>query len=456
MATFASLPDSVIIQIFSYLDYPLIVRSTRVCTRWHRLCYDPSLWKNVYIREKHASRIKGDTIKRLIPQKSNMISSVTLTNCTGVKNDTLVHVSYNCPKLKKIVLTGCNFITDAGIFALARNCNVLETVWIPSKNISETAVINLVKNNPKVRELYAYSIAVTQNTLNAISTGCPELETLIVYEASLEKNQRSCDDVLTNNMVHVLATGCRKLRNLTLRYNQVLVTNRGLESLAANCLNLESFVLDYCDSNRGLTDGGVCTIAQLCQNLKCLSISNGVITDVSLIVIATHLPYLEDLSLEFSEVSDIGISAVMSQCEKISSLIVHNSTRYGASRITDNTALVLAKFANDDFRSLGLGFADITDEGLRTICYNVDLSFLSINGCHKVTYEGLKSCFDFLGCLWSLDISFTDIVFEGEQLLEIGDSLPFLSSLDITDCSCISRQSIKAFKERFPDCKVNM
>ena len=93
MATFASLPDSVIIQIFSYLYYPSLVRSTRVCKRWHRLAYDPSLWKSVHIRDKHARKVEADTIARIIPRKTNLISSVYLTNCAGVKDVSLEHIA---------------------------------------------------------------------------------------------------------------------------------------------------------------------------------------------------------------------------------------------------------------------------------------------------------------------------------------------------------------------------
>lgn len=89
-----------------------------------------------------------------------MILSVILMNCIGVKNDMLVYVLYNCFKLKKIVLIGCNFIMDVGIFVLVCNCNVFEMVWIFFKNILEIVVINLVKNNFKVRELYVYFIVV--------------------------------------------------------------------------------------------------------------------------------------------------------------------------------------------------------------------------------------------------------------------------------------------------------
>ena len=455
MADFTSLPDSVIIQILSYLDYPLLVRSTRVCSRWHRLGYDPSLWKTIAIPSYHASKIQADTIARIIPRKTNLISSVDLSDCSGVQDDSLVHISLNCPNLRRIFLDGCHFITDAGVLCLARNCNVLEAVSIPLRYISEKAVISLVQNNPGIKELLAYSVAVTENTMKAISTGCPEIEILVVYEASLDQDRRGSDDVLTDEMVHVLVSGCPKLEMLALRYNQILVTDKSLNSLAERCQNLESFLIDYCDNHRGITDFGVCTIAQSCRNLKCLNISNGSVKDVSLIVIANNLPCLEDLSLEFSEVSDVGIYAVLKQCKKLSALIVHGSDRWGAG-VTDDTARALANYANDDFRTLGLGFADITDEGLKTICFNVNLGSLSVSGSHKLTYDGLKSCFDQLGGLWNLDISFTNIVFEGDQLLEIGDSLPYLETLDITDCFCISHETIKAFKQKFPDCKVHM
>lgn len=455
MATVTSLPDAVIIHILSYLDYPRLVRCSRVCSRWHRLCYDPSLWKTLRIRPKHATNVAADTVARVVARRTNLISSINLTNCTGVKDESLKHISLNCPNLRKLYLNGCNLITNYGIFALARNCDALETVSIPLKNVSERALSNLVKNNSGLRKLYAYSIAVTENTIKVISSGCPELEKMIVYEASLEDDQKSYADVLTDQMMRLLANGCRKLRKLTLRYNQVLVSDRSLAALAKKCRKLESFVIDYCDKDGGITDFGVCTIAHLCRNLKCLNISNGVITDVSLIVIADQLPFLEDLSLEFSEITDVGVYALMNRCEKLARLIVHNSDSIETG-ITDNTACVIANYASDEFRSLGLGFADITDEGLKTICFNVELSFLSINGCSKLTYEGLKSCFCYLDCLWNLDISFTDIVGKDEQLLEIGNSLPCLETLDITDCFSVSQESVKAFKEKFPHCKVNM
>ena len=176
MASFTSLPDSVIIQILSYLDYPLLVRSTRVCTRWHRLCYDPSLWKSLHIRTEHTSKMVDETIAKLIPHKTNLISSVNLVDCPGLKDDSLVHISLNCPNLRKLFLTDCHFITDTGIFALARNCNVLETVSLLLRNISAKALVSLVENNPGIRKLYASSTAVTENTIKAISTGCPQLD----------------------------------------------------------------------------------------------------------------------------------------------------------------------------------------------------------------------------------------------------------------------------------------
>ena len=454
MATFASIPDCIVIEILSRLDYRQLIQCARVSKRWHRLCYDPSLWRTLRFQSTHAKKVTADTVERLIPRKTNFISSINLMDCKGLNDGSLKHISLNCPNVKKLILNGCHLITDDGVLALARNCAVLEKVSIPLRNISENALVGLVERNSQMRKLFANSIAVTEKTIKMLSTKCSMLEKLIVYEASLGDEQRSSVDVLTDRMVRILANGCRKLRKLSLRYNQVLVTDKSLTILAKRCRKLESLVIDYCDKDGGITDFGVCTIAQLCRNLKTLNISNGVITDASLVVIADHLPWIEELSLEFSEITDLGVHALMNRCNKLTKLVVHNSDSLDIG-ITDNTACVIANYASDHFRSLGLGFADITDEGLRTICFNVELGFLSINGCSKLTYDGLKSCYCYLDCLWYLDISFTDIVSDDEQLLEIGRSLPCLETLDITDCFGVSQDNIKVFKENFPSCKVN-
>uniref|UniRef100_A0A9L0SBP4 F-box and leucine rich repeat protein 12 n=1 Tax=Equus caballus TaxID=9796 RepID=A0A9L0SBP4_HORSE len=47
MATFADLPDSVLLEIFSYLPVRDRIRVSRVCHRWKRLVDDRWLWRHV-------------------------------------------------------------------------------------------------------------------------------------------------------------------------------------------------------------------------------------------------------------------------------------------------------------------------------------------------------------------------------------------------------------------------
>lgn len=47
MATFADLPDSVLLEIFSYLPVRDRIRISRVCHRWKRLVDDRWLWRHV-------------------------------------------------------------------------------------------------------------------------------------------------------------------------------------------------------------------------------------------------------------------------------------------------------------------------------------------------------------------------------------------------------------------------
>nr|KAF6400976.1 F-box and leucine rich repeat protein 12 [Rousettus aegyptiacus] len=47
MATLADLPDSVLLEIFSYLPVRDRIRLSRVCHRWKRLVDDRWLWRHV-------------------------------------------------------------------------------------------------------------------------------------------------------------------------------------------------------------------------------------------------------------------------------------------------------------------------------------------------------------------------------------------------------------------------
>ena len=452
MADLNTLPDSIIVHILSFLRYPNLVSTSGVCKRWRRLCFDSSLWRKLWFYPSHASKVSRELVRKLVPRRSSYIFSIDLEGCSQINDESIKFLARRCPNLKKLSIKTCHLVTDQGIIAIAQNCFKLLSVKFPMDNVTSKGLVAVVKNNPHLKRIFAFSRAVTQKSMDAISANCADLETLIVYESCLKEHENSSIDVITDNMLITLAKGCGKLKELTLRYNQILLSDLSLVCLAKKCRQLEQFVIDYCDLDYKITDIGLIALANFC-NVKCLHISNGQISDHSLLAISERIPTLGDLSLEFSKVSDIGVFKLMQKCQKLESLVIHSADNQDR-RITDISAYAIGTYASEDFRMLGIGFADISDRGLKFICENTDLSSLSVSGCSKLSFVGLKACFDDLSGLMSLDISFTDIIQNDIHLLEVGESLPWLDTIDLTDCFAISKECIGVFKEKFPFCKV--
>ena len=453
MASVELLPDSIIVYVFSFLPLRQLIRCSKVCKKWHNLCYDVTLWRKITFWNTNQSKVTDDCLSRLISRRTNCIQVIDLKDCELVTDISLKRIATLCPNLRKLDILGCKKITDQGLLAVASNCSNLSSAKVAVRNITEKSVVALINSNSNLLRLYAYSRAVTSKTCTQLMMFAHQLEVLVVYESHLDKHDSSKSDVLTDRMVTCLAVGCRHLRKLVLHYNQVLVTDEALLSLSNKCPELESLIIDYVDREDGITDIGVAAVAKFC-NLRRLNLSNGRITDSACLFIAKNLPNLEDLSFEFCRITDTGIYSIMRSCENLRRLTVHSDGGDHGNYITDLTARIIANFAHEDFFALGLGFSNLSNEGLRMITESTDLGALSLNGCEQITFKGLKESFDNLGCLGFLDISFTDIIETTEQLLEIGKSFPWLHTLDLTDCFCVTKESLRQFKIKFPDCKV--
>ena len=453
MATVESLPDNIIVQILSYFPYPKLVKTGQVCKRWHRLCYDGSLWKEFNILEEHSEKLTNDVIERIVPCRNNFIDSIDLKNCRRIGDAAIQRIAVGCPRLKTLVLRGCDLITDKSVQLLARNTTTLERLEIPLENVSAETLSAVVGNNPELSELTAYSRAVTRKTLAMLAIHCDKLSKLVVLDAPLKAEEPSSSDVLTDGMVYILAMGCQRLKELTLHYNQIMLTDSALFVLAKKCRFLESLSVDYCDNDRGITDLGVCALAQRCKELKSLSLSNAEITDASLVFIAEHLRNIKELHLEFCQVSDVGVYSLLRKCGKLERLVVHSADN-NRGGITDASAHIISHYNHTAFHSLGLGYANITDQGLRLICRQINLTSLSVSGCSAVGFDALEASFGDLSSLVYLDVSFTGIITKDEHLMQVGEALKNLTTLDITDCFGISKSGIKLFLEKFPKCKL--
>ena len=53
---------------------------------------------------------------------ADLVTSISLTDCSGITNDTLIQISNMCPHLEELHVNECDMITDNGIVALAEKC----------------------------------------------------------------------------------------------------------------------------------------------------------------------------------------------------------------------------------------------------------------------------------------------------------------------------------------------
>jgi len=152
---------------------------------------------------------------------------------------------------------------------------------------------------------------VKDAAFEAISTGCPQLESikaqrcLGIGDKSLAAFGSSCPCLLTLDL-----TGCKN------------ITNRGIAALARGCPELKRVLLVGCGN---LTDDSVCTLVHRCSVLESLSLMNCVLLsdNVPIEVSRSNCRWsLTNLNLRgLGDITDLGVLALKG-CSNLTALDV--------------------------------------------------------------------------------------------------------------------------------------
>lgn len=181
---FLRLPPEVIINIFSFLPIPDLLRCSEVCQKWSQFVYDPSLWRNIY--PIHWARgiwniTEYDLIEPCLPSlndyhmKNNKFldedvdydeSSDNESNCSNdcgddcscinemkaIKQENKILnslVKYLLPKVgigvHKIVLTSSRGLTSSLLHSFLLLCPNLSFLDVSYTNITDSAFKGLIK-----------------------------------------------------------------------------------------------------------------------------------------------------------------------------------------------------------------------------------------------------------------------------------------------------------------------
>lgn len=135
---FDLLTDDVIVKIFSNLTSDQLCRGARVCQRWYRLVWEPTLWKRIAINNdkidvNRALKYLTRQLSTHTPTVCIIVEKINLNGSSKLTNKGLRTISRRCPELRHLELQGCANITETAIFEICSYCVNLEYLDITGK-----------------------------------------------------------------------------------------------------------------------------------------------------------------------------------------------------------------------------------------------------------------------------------------------------------------------------------
>ena len=446
--SFQSLPDDVLVKILSYLPQIIIVRLSLVNSRWHRVCFDASLWRDVRIPFDFRHDVVDSTLMKLAVCSKN-VNKLYLVECKNLTDALLEYISVHCPNVKKIQLCGCINITDKGMMSIARGCTKLKKLGIAKTRVTDQSLNILIQNNPNLTSLEASTQACTAKTFGMLRN-CKSLKKLKVYETPEEVLVKDSGIVLDDCMLEAVGKSCQNLTHLAFIYDNVEASDSSVRELARGCPLLENLEIDSCPA---VGDEGIKALVEN-GSLEHLHLGESQVSDATLLAVAMHLPKIRSLKLEYADVTDNGVFHLMGRCKFLEELSLGVKI---SENLTDITASIISCLSGPFLCSLEFNSCAITDRGLSILVNNsVLLTSLSIKACTQISFEGLMKCLKRCQGLRLLDVSFSGLVQNAVQLMDIAEILPNLCSLGAVDVEGVTDRDLETFQSRYPLCDVRL
>lgn len=403
----ATMPDEIRIQIFSYLRPKELMRVSRVNKQFHTFCFDGQLWTRFDASEFY-QEIPADSLAKIIVAAGPFVKDLNLRGCLQIEHYQRAEVVVkSCKNLINATLEGCRNFQRTTLHSLIRSNNKLANLNLTSltavtnstckiisqhcpqlemlnvswcKHMDARGIKTLVRGCPKLRDVragevkgfdnldVAQAIFETNNLERLVLNGCVELNDEALRAMIHGRNPEL--DILTNRPI----VPSRKLRHLDLsRCSQL--TSFGVESLGHYVPELQGLQLNGC---RSLTDSALEPILATTPRLTHLELED--LSELTNDIFSEHLakapcaPRLEHLSASYCEnISDLGMLSVMKKCVSLKSVDLDN-TRVGDLVLTEAAAMVRSRATRTSTRSSRPRI------GLHMVVYD----------CSMVTWTGVR------------------------------------------------------------------
>ncbi|XP_069460130.1 F-box/LRR-repeat protein 12 [Ambystoma mexicanum] len=300
------LPDSILVEVFSFLSVRDLLRSSRVCKHWKRLVLDKALWRNVDLSpHKINSKVLWHLVRRYLGGSLKALKVKGLLHSAKklefLSQALLQELGKRSPNLLKLCLSETD-LRRLRFDSLPSSVKTLELSHceIPSLWFQGDGTKGNCKLYPKVEHLVLSHVPGFSNL--HLETLCREtsLKTLSltgtyrVTDVGIEKaaehlkglqhlRLQGCN--ITDGALHVIGRHLKALQKLE------LVNFRSLTDFGLSCLDslkdLSSLGLEWC---MGLSPGSIISVCTVMPKLLSLNLNGIVFEDQGIHQILQSLP----------------------------------------------------------------------------------------------------------------------------------------------------------------------
>ncbi|CAF3838505.1 unnamed protein product [Rotaria magnacalcarata] len=295
---FNSLPEKVLLSIFSYLPHLELLRCARVCRLWRGLSQNSKLWKQVFLRpEHHGLHVKNlDQFVPLIGHRFALSLQFIELPMELITSDVLHELANKCPNLKYLTL---DFST--------------------AMQLHDFNDLNVFPCNLKTLCICLSEVIFLEGFMRRIYTYLSSLEILQII-GTIEKSTEAEEEVYETINISKIKVQTPNLRVINL-YGIFFIDDNHIETIASGCIHLECFALNFCTRVKGASFKN---LLQRCGKLQCLLLQNTAIEDKYMLAADWATSSVTELDISSTDLSEQCLLDVFARMPKLTYLAVPN------------------------------------------------------------------------------------------------------------------------------------
>ncbi|XP_060591639.1 F-box/LRR-repeat protein 12-like [Ruditapes philippinarum] len=330
----SSLPDVLILNIFSYLSVKELCKISRVCHSWRRIACDKTLWKNIDMTQLVGLDLRK-VWKFYRTRLSDVLRSLKMVGYYNAKSGSerqkkqllsdalLEEISSACPNIQELQLHRF-FLDRMSSSTLPKSLTHLKLRecgwplgWLNDADLPNLQILDLGKttriDDSEIGSILKFT-SLEELNLEELYRVTDTGVKLLAENFTCLKVLKLTSAKVADLGVHFICRNMVSLRGLDLSYT--FISDSAVEDIGLNLSNLKSLGL----AGTKVTDNGIKCLcfSKNAKNLEQLDISATSITDNALTYIGDKLVNLRDLNLAITNVSSEAIDRMSSQLEKLS------------------------------------------------------------------------------------------------------------------------------------------